>query len=474
MRAEIEVQGIIQGVGFRPFVYRTAVSRKLAGYVKNRGDASVEIVVEGPRAQIDRFLQELAAKKPPLASIHHISTTFHRATQDLTGFKIVESSRRKKLSGSVIPPDVSICNECLRELRTRGDPRHDYFFITCTNCGPRYTVIQQLPYDRAHTTMAEFPLCDACRSDYSSSADRRFHAQTVACPRCGPTAYLTDNRGHRKELKNPIREAGRLLKDGCIVAVKGYGGFHLATSAIRDEPVTRLRKTKFRDQKPFAVMGRDLDTVRTFAEVSPTEAATLSSHAKPIVVLDKRADCCLSPLIAPGLHNIGVMLPYTGLHHLLFDEVKDPAFVMTSANPSNEPIYFEDAKALEKLGTTVDYFLFHNRVIAQRCDDSVIRLHGSRVSFIRRSRGYAPSPIALSHEVDWCTVGVGAKENVTACILWRNRAFLSQFIGDVDNLETYQYLKSTIQHLLKLTNTRIDAVACDLHPQYATGHVAQE
>ena len=474
MRAEIEVQGIIQGVGFRPFVYRTATSNRLSGYVRNRGDASVEIVVEGRRERIDQFLQDLEAKKPPLSSIHLISTKFNEKGEGLTGFRVVESSSRRKLAGSAVPPDVGICDECSSELRTKEDPRHNYFFITCTNCGPRYTVIRRLPYDRENTTMDKFQLCEACRNDYRNVKDRRFHAQTVACSNCGPEAYLTDSSGQSLKRKNPIREAGRLLKEGFIVAMKGYGGFHLAASAIRDEPVERLRESKFRAQKPFAVMGRDPDTVRTFAEVSPKEASILSSHAKPIVLLNKRADCCLSKLVAPGLHNVGVMLPYTGLHQMLFDDVEVPAFVMTSANPSNEPIYFEDAVALEKLATSVDYFLFHNRVIAQRCDDSVLRLHNSRVSFIRRSRGYTPAPILLSHETDMCALGVGAKENVTACILWRNKAFLSQFIGDVDNLETYRYLKSTIQHLLRLTNTKIEAVACDLHPQYATGRIAQE
>ncbi|MFQ6068374.1 MAG: carbamoyltransferase HypF [Candidatus Bathyarchaeia archaeon] len=474
MRAEIKAVGIVQGVGFRPFIYRIATANNLAGYVRNCGDAGVEIVVEGKENHLKKFLRNLEKKKPPLADIYKILVRYTEETGSFTNFTIFRSTETKKLVGSVIPPDIAICNECLKELRSPTNPRHNYFFITCTNCGPRYTTIRQLPYDRQNTTMQEFKMCKFCKKEYSNPANRRLHAQTIACPKCGPKAYLTTNKGDPVLCKNPIREAGGLLEEGYVLAIKGYGGFHVATATTKDEPILRLRKVKHRAQKPFAIMARDLSTVRTFAKVSAKEAEMLLSYTKPIVLLNKAENYCLSELIAPGLHNVGVILPYTGLHIMLFDGVKEPAFVMTSANPPNEPIVIDNAEALKKLGSTVDYFLFHNRAISQRCDDSVVRLHNGKTSFIRRSRGYAPAPISLKNSFDKCVIGVGAEENVTSCILWRDKAFISQYIGDVENLGTFTYLRKTVHHLMMLTSAEIDTVACDLHPKFVTTKIAQE
>ena len=393
MRAEIKVSGIVQGVGFRPFVYRTAVENALTGYVRNRGDAFVEIIVEGKDESVKAFLRDLRHKKPPLARIHHIKTKFSEGKNEFDRFVILRSSSEVEFSGSVIPQDVSICEACLRELRDSKDKRHDYFFITCTDCGPRYTIIERLPYDRPHTTMKQFKMCPFCQREYADPANRRFHAQTVACPKCGPKASLADRKGKVVSSKDPIREAGKLLEEGNVLAIKGYGGFHVATATTRDEPIIRLRAVKHRSQKPFAIMARDLKTIKSFSQVSEREAELLTSYVKPIVLLRKSSDYYLSDLIAPSLHNVGVMLPYTGLHYMLFDRVREPAFVMTSANPPNEPIVTDNGEAVKKLGNVVDYFLFHDRLIAQRCDDSVVRVHGKDVSFIRRSRGYAPEPI---------------------------------------------------------------------------------
>ncbi len=474
MRLKVTVKGIVQGVGFRPFVYRIALKNGLAGYVRNRGDAGVEILLEGKEDAIADFLRDLQEQKPPLAQIHNVQKIPLSGKNEYVNFTIIRSSDALEHSGSVVPPDSAICNDCLRELRDPNDPRFDYFFITCVNCGPRFTIIERLPYDRENTTMQEFPLCGLCAKEYRDPKNRRFHAQTVACPTCGPKAYLTTNRGEPVDAADPVREAGRLLSEGEIVAVKGYGGFHIAASAVREAPLVRLRQSKHRCAKPFALMARSLSAIGGFAEVNPKEQELLTSPARPIVLLNKASTYTLSPLIAPDLHNVGVMLPYSAMHYMLFDRVSDDAFVMTSANPNSQPIINDNTHALKVLGDTVDYFLFHNRKIAHRCDDSVTRVHGTRNAFVRRSRGYAPAPIILKQKAKRCVVGLGGELNNTSCILNENKAFISQHIGDVENLETRNFLKEATAHLIRLTNSKIDAVACDLHPKFTTTHLAQE
>ena len=474
MRAEIKVSGIVQGVGFRPFVYRTALENRLTGYVRNRGDAFVEIIVEGKEGNVKAFLRDLRRKKPPLARVHDIKTKLSEGKNEFDRFSILKSSGEAAFSGSVIPPDVSICEACLRELRDSKDKRHDYFFITCTDCGPRYTIIEDLPYDRPNTTMKQFRMCRFCQREYVDPSNRRFHAQTVACPACGPKASLADREGRVVSSKDPIREAGRLLEEGNVLAIKGYGGFHVATATTKDEPIVRLRAVKHRSQKPFAIMARDLETIKRFAEVSRKEAELLTSYVKPIVLLKKSSGYYLSDLIAPGLHNVGVMLPYTGLHQMLFDCVREPAFVMTSANPPNEPIVTENDEAVQKLGSVVDYFLFHDRLVAQRCDDSVVRVHGKDVSFIRRSRGFAPEPVRLKKAAGKCVLALGGELNSTSCVLLGDKAFVSQHVGDVENLETLRFLKSASEHLLRLTNCKPDVIACDLHPKFTTTALAKD
>jgi hydrogenase maturation protein HypF len=446
---------------------------KLVGYVRNRGDAGVEIIVEGNKLAIENFLSDLKEKKPSNAEITNTFVKYKQDRRRFTSFRIQESSETKELTGSIIPSDIGICNKCLRELRSPGNPRYNYFFITCTNCGPRYTAIHQLPYDRENTVMRNFSMCKQCTKEYSNPLNRRFHAQTTACANCGPEAYLTTSTGEVVPEQKPIVRAGRLLEEGFLLAIKGNGGFHVACSSTLDEPIAKLRTAKHRAQKPFALMSKNLKEVHTFANVSPTEASLLSSPAKPIVLLNKLENSNLSALVAPKLHNVGVMLPYTGLHVMLFDEIHEPAFVMTSANPSSEPIVIDNEKALKRLGSTVDYFLMHNRGISQRCDDSVVRVHAKRASFIRRSRGYAPAPIMLKNPVEKCTLGVGAEENVTACIILKKKAFISQYIGDLQNLKTHRFLEETISHLKTLTNAEIEAVACDMHPKFSTTRLAK-
>ncbi len=473
LRVKINVSGIVQGVGFRPFVYRLAVRNRLAGYVRNRGDAGVEILLEGTAENIESFKNSLNAEKPPLAQIDQLKSTELSGKNEFGKFTIYKSSDEAENSGSIIPPDIAICNQCLAELRDPKDPRYKYFFITCTNCGPRFTIIERPPYDRENTTMREFPLCGFCLKEYEDPANRRFHAQTVACPTCGPKAYLTTNTGELVQTEDPVRLAGKLLSEGSVLAVKGYGGFHIAASALKEKPLERLRSAKHRREKPFAIMARNLDATKEFAEISSKEQELLASPARPVVLLNKSPSYNLSPLVAPHLHNVGVMLPYTGLHYMLFDQVSDPAFVMTSANPPNQPIVKDNEAALKILGGTVDYFLFHNREIAHRCDDSVMRVHGNRQVFLRRSRGYAPAPIRLKQKSKRCVVALGGELNNASCVLLDDKAFISQHIGDVENVETRSFLQKATAHLQRLINCHGETVACDLHPKFTTTNLAK-
>lgn len=467
MRALITVSGRVQGVGFRPFVYRLAVKNGLSGYVRNR-DGVVEILVEGDGEKIGRFLALLRNEKPPSAYVQSVKVEHIGGKPLFKGFKIEESPRERAFPESFAPADLSICDECSKELRNPTNRRFDYFFITCTNCGPRFTIIERLPYDRLNTTMRKFRMCPECEKEYRDPANRRFHAQTIACRRCGPKVYLSANDGEALNVKDPVREAGKLLDEGYILAIKGNGGFHIATSSLNHEPVARLRRAKHRAQKPFAIMAKSVEAAASFAEVSPREAELLESPAKPIVLLKKSNGYYLAENVSPGLDTVGVMLPYTGLHLMLFDWSEEPAFVMTSANPPGEPIIKDDLEALKRLGKIVDYFLFHDREIAQRCDDSVVKLVAGGPSFLRRSRGYAPEPIKIKAGVKSAVLGVGAELNVASCLLSGHNAFLSQHIGDVETWESLRFLEEATKNLIELTKSEVGAVACDLHPTFNT------
>ncbi|MDR2707386.1 MAG: Sua5/YciO/YrdC/YwlC family protein, partial [Nitrososphaerota archaeon] len=371
MRVRLEIIGIVQGVGFRSFIYRLAVKNCLAGYVCNLGATGVEVFLEGNEVNIEQFIHDLSTtnEKPALLQIDKIAKNIVEGKDEYTSFSIGKSLQTTEFSGSMLPPDISICNKCLKELQNVKDNRFNYFFITCTECGPRFSILEHWPYDRENTTMKEFPMCNFCQKEYTNPLNRRFHAQTTACPNCGPQVYLTTNTGKPVKTLSPVQEAGKLISKGSLVAVKGYGGFHIACSTIRDEPLLRLREAKYRKEKPFAIMARDVKAVEQIANVSLKERELLTSPSRPIVLLNKKVDHNnLSALISPNLHNIGVMLPYTGLHYMLFDNVNVDTFVMTSANSSNQPIINDDKEALQILGDTVDYFLCHNRKIAHRCD----------------------------------------------------------------------------------------------------------
>jgi hydrogenase maturation protein HypF len=473
LHATIIVTGIVQGVGFRPFIYRMAKRQGLRGFVRNRADAVVEISVEGGKPRIDAFLQSLKQEKPPLARLDSVQVDYSETEVGLADFTIEKSSQERTRSGSVIPPDIAICDDCVKELKSPGDRRHRYFFITCTNCGPRYTTIVGVPYDRPNTTMNRFPMCPDCRAEYTDPLDRRFHAQTIACPTCGPKVTLLSSSGNPIDVVDPIGEAGRLLSEGEILALKGNGGFHLVASTPQDAPIERLRRSKERRNKPFAVMARSLEATLAFTEVSSCERELLESYVRPIVLLHRKEPFPLSSLISPGLDTIGVMLPYTGMHHLIFDSASDPALIMTSANAPNEPIITDNRKAILRLGSVVDCFLVHDREIAQRADDSVVRCIAEVPTPIRRSRGYAPAPIILPQSSKTRALALGAELNVTACMILDNKAYLTQHIGDTETVETAKFLEDAVAHLGQLIGFEPDAVACDLHPKFTTTKIAE-
>jgi len=473
MRAVIVVSGIVQGVGFRPFIYRIARRFELKGFVRNRADAVVEIQIEGERSDIDGFLIALRKEHPPLARLDSVHVEYLDQETGFSDFTIEISSQERTKTGSVIPPDIAICDDCLDELHSLKDRRCGYFFITCTNCGPRFTTIVAVPYDRPNTTMREFPMCLDCRAEYTNPLDRRFHAQTVACAVCGPKVTLLDALGHPVGSSDPIGEAGKLISEGRVLALKGNGGFHLASSTLQDAPIEKLRRSKERKNKPFAIMARSFEATEGFAEIRPRERELLESYVRPIVLLRKRDPFPLSSLISPGLDTIGVMLPYTGLHYLIFDSADGPALIMTSANAPNEPIITDNNTAVTRLRGVVDYFLVHSRDIAQRADDSVVRCIDQIPTPIRRSRGYAPAPIVLPNQVETRALGLGAELNVTSCMILENKAYLTQHIGDAETIETAEFLEHATNYLKRLIGFEPEVIACDLHPKFATTKIGE-
>ena len=456
-RLEIQVRGIVQGVGFRPFVYNLARTLRLTGYVLN-SSSGVLIEVEGEQAQIDCFVRDLSLHPPPLAQIEDVQlTTLEPAGH--AGFTIRESV---DVPGQLAPvsPDVSTCPDCLRDFQSPGNRRFGYPFTNCTNCGPRYTITRMIPYDRPLTTMACFPMCERCQREYDDPSDRRFHAQPNACPECGPSLTLS------------IADARRLLRQGQILAIKGLGGFHLVCDPFDDAAVLRLRERKRRSDKPFALMVPDAAAAEKLCFVSDGESAALTSIRRPIVILARRPDAPISPALAPGNNTLGVMLPYTPLHYLLFDE-SIQALVMTSGNVSEEPIVTGNREAAARLASIADAFLFHNRDIHTRVDDSVSRVFAGYERVLRRSRGYAPHPVTLGFPVAEI-LACGAELKNTFCLTKNHHAFLSQHIGDLENYETLVFYRETLDRMQQLFRIAPTAVAYDLHPQYLSTQLALE
>jgi hydrogenase maturation protein HypF len=477
-RKHIQVRGIVQGVGFRPFVYKLAKSLGLTGYVFN-SSAGVTIEIEGGGSDLDEFLRTLKNDPPQLAEIAQITVSDIDA-QGSTGFSIL-SSREEAGEFALISPDAGTCDACWRDFGDPANRRFGYPFTNCTHCGPRYTIIRDIPYDRATTTMSSFVMCGDCRAEYENPADRRFHAQPNACPVCGPSLALVETGAPFSftDARNSlpiIRQTRALLRAGKIVAVKGLGGFLLACDATNDSAIAELRRRKRRPHKPFALMARDLRSVRELCEVSAEDEVALLSARRPIVILPRRGGSVLPVGLAPGDQTLGVMLPYTPLHYLLFSdspqsESEFVALVMTSGNLSEEPIVIENREAMQQLGAVADWFLLHNRDIATRVDDSVTRIFEGRERVLRRARGFVPQTIDLGVGMEEVLAFGGELKN-TFCLTKDRYAILSQHIGDLENYETMQFFEETLSNLKHVFKVVPSAVAYDLHPGYMSTRMA--
>ena len=488
---QILVEGIVQGVGFRPFVYRIATEASLNGYVRNLGNV-VEIILQGSHQDMEEFLFNLQNKLPPIAKINNIETRDLKEEDEkfssYTDFTIKESA--DDFAGtSVIPPDVAICDNCLEEINDPQNRRYKYPFNACTDCGPRFTVIENVPYDRDNTTMEDFPLCDECEIEYTNPLDRRYHAEAACCEDCGPSLKLLKNTGGdgdsaiEIDCEDPLKETARLLDEGKILAIKGIGGTHLVANVKIKETVDLLRQRLGRKSQAFAVMSPDIETIKTFAVMSKEEEKTLNSKERPIVILKKSEGYDFADSVSPDLHNIGVMLPYAPLHHLLFNETDTPAYIMTSANVPGEPMMITNEEIVKNLSKIADYYLVHNRRILNRCDDSVVRFRNDELAFIRRSRGYTPEPYDLSGKYTYLNeefdnlniLALGPELDVTFTIIKNSKAYVSQHIGNTNKYRTYQFLKEAIEHMMQITKTdSFDLIACDMHPQFFTTQLARE
>lgn len=486
---KIHITGIVQGVGFRPFVYGLAKKLELTGWVRNTS-AGVDIEVDGEQDVLDAFVSALRDEAPPLSRIDELTASF----QAPNGFRSFEIVHSEAVEGAFQPisPDVSICGDCLRELFDPSDCRYRYPFINCTNCGPRFTIIKDIPYDRPKTTMTPFPMCPDCEREYTDPLNRRFHAQPVACPVCGPNVWLEQGGDHfsrsgvdTKPLlaDEAIQETRALLVNGKILAIKGLGGFHLACDATNPAAVRELRERKLRVDKPFALMMLDIKSIENHCFVNDAERELLASAASPIVLLNRKPDSPIARECAPDQDTLGVMLPYTPLHNLLLEKEKDfpDALVMTSGNLSEEPIATDNDEARQRLETLADAFLMHDRDIHIRCDDSVVRVFPNRQSAIvnrksgiypiRRSRGYSPFPVKLPFEAP-PLLAVGPELKNTFCIANQKYAFLSHHVGDMENFETLQSFEQGIEHFEKLFRVSPEAIAYDFHPNYLSTRYA--
>lgn len=462
VRRQIEVAGIVQGVGFRPYVYRLAIEGNLAGTVTNTS-SGVTIEVEGAPEAVKEFVERLPATAPPLSRITQVSVRDVPCIGDRE-FRILASQRGQQVQ-TLISPDVATCPDCLREMLDPGDRRYRYPFINCTNCGPRFTIVRDVPYDRPLTSMAVFPMCPACRAEYDDPLNRRFHAQPNACWECGPRVELWDRKGKRIVTKDAIGTAASFLAAGLVVAVKGLGGFHLAVDATNATAVCLLRERKRRVEKPFAVMVPSLEVARHICEVDEAGEKTLQVSQRPIVLLPRRSPSAIAKNVAPGNHNLGIFLPYTPLHHLLFAEGGFEALVMTSGNLSEEPIAIDNQEAVARLSNLADCFLVHNREILLRCDDSVVRVLDGQTHQMRRSRGFVPVPVFLGEEVE-SVLAVGGELKNTVCLTKSKHAFLSQHVGDLENLASHGFFEEAVEHLQRILEIQPRAIAHDLHPDY--------
>lgn len=462
----LKICGIVQGVGFRPFIHKLVQGCGLKGYIKNTS-SGVELELEGERRELERFVKDIPAKAPKLAVIERMEAEYSEELQNFQSFEI-RQSKREEFRNTLISPDICICDDCLRELWDKKDRRYRYPFINCTNCGPRFTIIKDVPYDRAKTSMDSFPMCPDCEKEYHDIENRRYHAQPDCCGQCGPRVFYLDAEGNEVP-GDGIELAREQLKAGKIIAVKGLGGMHLACRCDDEEIARTLRKRKQRDEKPFAVMCRDVDCARNICRVSEAEEEILNSFRRPIVLLKKRE---------PGLwhlsenNDLGVMLPYTPLHYLLFGADID-RLIMTSANLSDTPILFKNDEALKKLRGIADGYLLHNREIQTRCDDSLCWVLDGKEYPARRSRGYVPFPIRMEEGLE-SILACGAEQKASFCLSKGSYVFQSQHIGDLKNMETLENYQQQIEHFKRMFDIEPIAAACDMHPDYMSTAYAQE
>ncbi len=471
-RLRLHFTGTVQGVGFRPHIYHLATEMKLSGFVLNRPDG-VLVEIEGPAEKLDRFVYKIKATLPPAAAIKTLARTEISPVnncQDNLPFIIRESptAGRREFTIGV---DNATCSACLAELNDPADRRFAYPFINCTACGPRLTIVNDLPYDRQRTAMAVFPLCQACLAEYNDPASRRFHAEATACPQCGPRLYLCDSRGKKIVDSEALELTRKLLAEGKIIAIKGLGGFHLAVAAADHSAVMRLRQRKNRDAKPLALMVKDLEAAAELVKLNPAEEKLLQTPARPIVLLEKKSsNCKLSSAVAGGLQHYGIMLPYTPLHHLLFAAGLGP-LVLTSANLSDEPICIDNQEALSRLNGIADYFLLHNRDIVVRLDDSVAMVVNKRPQLLRRSRGYVPQSIALAKPLP-AVLALGGHLKNSLCLIKNDKAWCSPHIGDLETPKARDFFQENIALLQKIGDCQPKIIACDLHPGYYSSRFA--
>jgi hydrogenase maturation protein HypF len=467
-RVFIKIEGIVQGVGFRPFVYKLAKEHCLKGWVNNNSEG-VHVDIQGEELHIEKFIYELKTKPCFLAKIDNI-TTIEKEVTSFDSFEIKESNQEDERI-TLMSPDVALCNQCSKDIKDPSNRRYRYAFTNCTNCGPRFSIIKSIPYDRDKTTMNKFKMCDGCFHEYSNPLDRRFHAQPIACNECGPRLWIEDSNGNQVYVKDEIEWVIQALKDGKVLGIKGIGGFHLSCDGESKEAIDKLRGRKKRPHKPLGIMMKDIETVRKYCHIDKLEEEMLSGYRKPIVILRIREPCCLPDNIAPNQNTLGVMLPYTPLHDMLFDNDIN-VLVMTSGNVNGLPIEYENKSAVKNLGKIADYFVMHNRDIFIPVDDSVVRVMRNEVRVIRRARGYVPEPI--KHQDVGEILACGSNMLNTFAISKEGFIFLSQHNGDLENLETYEYFKRNIKHFRSIFNLKPKYLSCDMHEGYISTQYAME
>jgi hydrogenase maturation protein HypF len=485
MRYIIKIYGIVQGVGFRPFVYEKARDFKIRGSVQNIGGAVV-IDCLGERENIKRFMFNVIKRPPSIAKIERVECTLIK--KDLSTIScldenefiikenidkkfVIKESAEQKNEMRFVSPDIAVCDECLEDIRSKGNLRYKYAFTNCTQCGPRYSIIKALPYDRQNTTMKEFYMCEECKDEYENPLSRRFHAQPNCCEKCGPKLFLTNNRGDQVKCEDPIKETISLIEEGKILAIKGIGGFHLVCDGRNEQAINLLRSRKQRKDKPLALMAKDIGVIKEICYISDKEEEVISSNKRPIVILKKKYPFVLPEAIAPKQNSLGVMLPYTPLHYLLFNEKLD-LLVMTSGNISSMPMEYKNEEALKHLNTVADYFLMNDRAIYVQVDDSVVKVIGQVEKVIRGSRGYRPYSLkaGVKNEI----IAVGGQQKSTICVSKNGYAYLSQYLGDLGEFNCYKNFKYVLKHICNLFDINSDVLAYDMHPAYSSTKYAKE